>query len=71
MIPPSRPKGPSRGAPHCTPLPGCATREVPGVSVRVVDEHGDFVEPGKQGFIVVDKIGPSMARTVWGDRNAT
>ena len=55
------------GTPHCTPLPGCATREVPGVSVRVVDEHGNFVEPGKQGFIVVDKIGPSMARTVWGD----
>ena len=35
--------------------------------MRVVDEHGDLVEPGKQGFIVVDKIGPSMARTVWGD----
>ena len=33
----------------------------------MVDEHGDLVEPGKQGFIVVDKIGPSMARTVWGD----
>ena len=32
---------------------------------RVVDEHGNPVEPGKQGFIVVDKIGPSMARTVW------
>ena len=46
-------------------LPGCATRAVPGVSTRVVDEHGDPVEPGKQGFIVVDKIGPSMARTVW------
>ena len=59
------------GTPHCTPLPGCATREVPGVSVRVVDEHGDLVEPGKQGFIVVDKIGPSMARTVWATRNAT
>ena len=35
------------------------------MSTRVVDEHGDPVEPGKQGFIVVDKIGPSMARTVW------
>ncbi len=44
------------GTPHCTPLPGCATRAVPGVSTRVVDEHGDPVEPGKQGFIVVDKI---------------
>ena len=33
----------------------------------MVDEHGTDVEPGLQGFIVVDKIGPSMARTVWGN----
>lgn len=50
-----------------TPKPGCATRAVPGVSTRVVDEAGQPVEPGVQGFIVVDKIGPSMARTVWGN----
>lgn len=55
----------AEGTPHCMALPGCATREVPGVSVQVVDEHGQPVEPGKQGFIVVDKIGPAMARTVW------
>lgn len=47
--------------------PGCATRSVPGISTRVVDEAGRDVAPGEQGFIVVDKIGPSMARTVWGN----
>lgn len=50
-----------------TPKPGCATRAVPGVSTRVVHEDGSPVEPGVQGVIVVDKIGPSMARTVWGN----
>ncbi len=52
---------------HTRIKPGCATRAVPGVSTRVVDENGNPVESGTQGFIVVDKIGPSMARTVWGN----
>ncbi|MER1995982.1 MAG: acetate--CoA ligase [Arthrobacter sp.] len=47
--------------------PGCASRALPGVSTRIVDEHGNDVPPNVQGFIVVDKIGPSMARTCWGD----
>ncbi|QRZ61415.1 AMP-binding protein [Rothia sp. ZJ932] len=55
------------GAPRTSLKPGCATRAVPGISTRVVDEKGDPVETGTQGFIVVDKIGPSMARTVWGN----
>ncbi|WP_330445757.1 AMP-binding protein [Kocuria rhizophila] len=54
-------------APHTSPKPGCVTRAVPGVSLRVVDESGEDVAPGLQGFAVVDKIGPSMARTVWKD----
>ncbi len=49
------------------PKPGCATRAVPGVSTRVVDESGADAPDGVQGFVVVDRIGPSMARTVWGD----
>lgn len=49
------------------PKPGCATRAIPGVSTRIVDEDGNPVATGTQGFIVVDKIGPSMARTVWGN----
>ena len=47
--------------------PGSATRPLPGVSVRVVDERGEQVPHGSGGFLVVDRTWPSMARTVWGD----
>ncbi|CEA07017.1 Acetyl-coenzyme A synthetase [Arthrobacter saudimassiliensis] len=47
--------------------PGCATRALPGVSTRIVDEAGATVPANTQGFIVVDRIGPAMARTVWGN----
>ncbi|MBO1268132.1 acetate--CoA ligase [Arthrobacter sp. PO-11] len=47
--------------------PGCAARPLPGVSTRVVDENGERTAPGVQGFIVVDKPGPAIARTVWGN----
>ncbi|MGO4384916.1 acetate--CoA ligase [Specibacter sp. RAF43] len=47
--------------------PGCASRALPGVSVRIVDDGGADVPPGVPGFIVVDGTGPAMARTVWGN----
>lgn len=47
--------------------PGCAARPLPGVGTRIVDEAGDTVPPGVQGFIVVDAPGPAIARTVWGN----
>ncbi|WP_196867160.1 MULTISPECIES: acetate--CoA ligase [unclassified Arthrobacter] len=47
--------------------PGCATRALPGVSTRIVDDAGHPVPVGEQGLIVVDRTGPAMARTVWGD----
>lgn len=47
--------------------PGCAARALPGVSTRVVDEAGRLTGPGEQGFIVVDRPGPAIARTVWGN----
>ncbi len=47
--------------------PGCAARALPGVSTRIVDEDGRAVPPGEQGLIVVDRHGPAMARTVWGN----
>ncbi|ALV45118.1 acetyl-coenzyme A synthetase [Arthrobacter alpinus] len=47
--------------------PGCASRAMPGVSVRIVDDAGAVVKPDVQGLIVVDGIGPAMARTVWGN----
>jgi acetyl-CoA synthetase len=47
------------------PKPGCATRPLPGLSVRVVDEDGSDTPTGEQGLLVVDGMGPSAARTVW------
>ncbi|WP_035763702.1 acetate--CoA ligase [Arthrobacter sp. H20] len=47
--------------------PGCASRALPGVSTRIVDDAGEPVPSGEQGLIVVDRTGPAMARTVWGD----
>ena len=32
-----------------------------------MDEAGNTVPPGVQGFIVVDRPGPAIARTVWGN----
>ncbi len=54
--------------PGITPLkPGSATRPVPGISAKVVDEEGNEVEPGNGGYLVITKPWPSMLRTVWGD----
>ena len=47
--------------------PGSATRPLPGISARVVDEQGDDVPPGSGGLLVIDRTWPAMARTVWGD----
>ena len=47
--------------------PGSASRALPGVSTRIVDDAGNPVPTGEQGLIVVDRTGPAMARTVWGN----
>jgi acetyl-CoA synthetase len=47
--------------------PGSATRPLPGISAKVVDDHGVEVGPGEGGLLVVDRPWPGMARTVWGD----
>jgi acetyl-CoA synthetase len=47
--------------------PGSATRPLPGISVKVVDDAGAEVPAGSGGFLVVDRTWPAMARTVWGD----
>ncbi|MBX9245881.1 acetate--CoA ligase [Actinotalea ferrariae] len=47
--------------------PGSATQPLPGISVKVVDEHGTEVPHGSGGLLVVDRTWPGMARTVWGD----
>ncbi|MGT2425743.1 acetate--CoA ligase [Amnibacterium kyonggiense] len=54
--------------PGATPLkPGSATRALPGLTVRVVDEAGTEVGPGEGGLLVVDGTWPAMARTLWRD----
>ncbi|MCG2623326.1 acetate--CoA ligase [Arthrobacter sp. I2-34] len=47
--------------------PGCATRALPGLAVDIVDDAGSTVPANVQGYIVVTKTGPAMARTVWGN----
>ncbi|WP_421740627.1 acetate--CoA ligase [Cellulomonas sp.] len=47
--------------------PGSATRPLPGISAKVVDDSGVEVGPGEGGLLVVDRPWPGMARTIWGD----
>ncbi|MCL6627933.1 MAG: AMP-binding protein, partial [Alicyclobacillus shizuokensis] len=47
--------------------PGSATRPVPGISAKVVDENGREVASGHGGYLVIDRPWPSMLRSVWGD----
>lgn len=47
--------------------PGSATRPVPGVSLSVVDEHGNKIQPGSKGYLVVSSPWPGMLLTLWGD----
>jgi len=47
--------------------PGSATRALPGLAVRVVDEAGEDVPAGSGGYIVIDGTWPAMSRTVWGN----
>jgi acetyl-CoA synthetase len=54
--------------PGATPLkPGSATLPLPGVLTDVVDLHGNPVEDGKEGFLVIRRPWPSMLRTIWRD----
>ncbi|WP_166880772.1 acetate--CoA ligase [Salinibacterium sp. ZJ450] len=47
--------------------PGSANRALPGVGTRIVDEAGETVPYGQGGYLVVDRPGPGLARTVWGN----
>jgi acetyl-CoA synthetase len=53
--------------------PGSATRPLPGISARVVDDHGNLIEPSPEygehasGYLVLDAPWPSMLRGIWGD----
>jgi acetyl-CoA synthetase len=68
------------GATMISPLPGVAAakpgsamRPLPGVSAKIVDDHGDQLVPGihkgehETGYLVLDQPWPSMLRGIWGD----
>ncbi|MCI0709120.1 MAG: acetate--CoA ligase [Chloroflexi bacterium] len=47
--------------------PGSATRPFPGIDADIVDEDGNTVPPGEDGFLVIKRPWPGMLRTVYGD----
>ncbi|MBT0567154.1 acetate--CoA ligase [Williamsia sp. CHRR-6] len=49
--------------------PGSAMRPLPGISAKIVDDQGNPVPTGEQGFLVIDKPWPSMLRGIWGDND--
>ncbi|OBA71030.1 acetate--CoA ligase [Mycobacterium sp. 1554424.7] len=68
------------GAAMISPLPGVAAakpgsamRPLPGISAKIVDDHGDELTPAVHhgehitGYLVLDQPWPSMLRGIWGD----
>ena len=45
--------------------PGSAGPPLPGIDARVVDEHGEEVEPGNAGYLTVHRPWPGMLRTLY------
>ncbi|XVH30797.1 acetate--CoA ligase [Haloferacaceae archaeon DSL9] len=48
-----------------TMKPGSAGPPLPGVDARLVNAQGDEVEPGKAGYLTVQKPWPGMLRTLY------
>lgn len=48
-------------------VPGSCGLPFPGIDIAVVDEVGQEVPHGTQGYLVIRKPWPSMIRNVWGD----
>ncbi|WP_232688205.1 acetate--CoA ligase [Halobacterium zhouii] len=48
-----------------TMKPGSAGRPLPGVDANVVDPSGEQVEPGRAGYLTIDKPWPGMLRTLY------
>ncbi len=47
--------------------PGSATLPFTGIDADVVREDGSSCEPNEDGYLVIKRPWPGMARTVWGD----
>ncbi|KAA1251137.1 acetate--CoA ligase [Mycobacterium simiae] len=68
------------GSAMITPLPGVAAAKpgsamtpLPGISAKIVDDHGDSLQPDTDGgehvtgYLVLDQPWPAMLRGIWGD----
>jgi acetyl-CoA synthetase len=65
------------GSAMITPLPGIAAAKpgsamtpLPGISAKIVDDHGEPLQPAAEnvtGYLVLDEPWPSMLRGIWGD----
>ena len=54
--------------PGAVPLkPGSGTLPLPGVIADVVDLQGKPVEANREGFLIIRRPWPSIARTLWRD----
>jgi acetyl-CoA synthetase len=54
--------------PGAVPLkPGSGTLPMPGLVPDIVDLNGYEVGPNKEGYLILRRPWPSMARTIWGD----
>ena len=54
--------------PGAVPLkPGSATFPMPGILPDIVDFNGNPVADDHEGYLVIRRPWPSMARTIWGD----
>ena len=53
--------------------PGSAMTPLPGISAKIVDDHGELLQPDPDsaknvaGYLVLDQPWPSMLRGIWGD----
>ncbi|MGD2206931.1 MAG: acetate--CoA ligase [Anaerolineae bacterium] len=47
--------------------PGSATRPFPGIEVEVVNEEGQPVPSGEEGYLVITRPWPAMLRTIYQD----
>lgn len=59
-----------RGLQSFTPKAGSSTMPTPGFKVEILDPHGQPVEAGEQGSVVIKRpLPPSCLPTVWGNHS--
>jgi acetyl-CoA synthetase len=52
----------------CVPLkPGSGTKPFPGIQMDILDDDGNPVKSGDEGYLVIKTPWPSMLRTIWND----